>query len=72
MTRIAETYAEGLYSLAKEEGLTGVILEQLKVLSKSFEQEPEFIKLLAAPNCRNRSGSALLMRAFAAVWSPMC
>lgn len=49
MTRIAETYAEGLYSLAKEENLTESMLEQLKVLDQSFREEPAFLKLLAAP-----------------------
>ena len=64
MTRIAETYAEGLYSLAKEEGLTGAILEQLKVLSKSFEQEPEFIKLLAAPNLSKQERIGIIDESF--------
>ena len=64
MTRIAETYAEGLYSLAKEEGMTGVILEQLKVLSKSSEQEPEFIKLLAAPNLSKQERIGIIDESF--------
>ena len=50
MTQIGSVYGEALYSLAKEEGLGEVILEQLKVLDQSFAQEPGFLKLLAAPN----------------------
>ena len=64
MTRIAETYAEGLYSLAKEESLTGVILEQLKALDESFKQEPEFIKLLAAPNLSKQERIGILDESF--------
>ncbi len=64
MTRIAETYAEGLYSLAKEEGLTGVILEQLKALNEGFKQEPEFIKILAAPNLPKQERISILDESF--------
>ena len=48
MSRIAEMYAEGLYSLAKEEGLTKEIGDQMKVLAQSFAEEPDFVKLLSA------------------------
>ena len=50
MTQIGSVYAQALYSLAREEGLDEAILEQLKVLDQSFAQEPDFLKLLAAPN----------------------
>ena len=50
MTQIGSVYGEALYSLAREEGLDKSILEQLKVLNLSFSQEPEFLKLLSAPN----------------------
>ena len=50
MTQIGSVYGEALYSLAREEGLDKSILEELKVLNLSFSQEPEFLKLLSAPN----------------------
>lgn len=50
MTGIGNNYAQALYSLAKEESLAGVILEELKVLAAAFEQEPDFLRLLSAPN----------------------
>ena len=50
MTQIGSVYAQALYSLARDEGLDDVILAQLKVLDQSFAQEPDFLKLLAAPN----------------------
>ena len=50
MTQVGSIYGEALYSLAREEGLSQAILEQLDVLAGSFTQEPEFIRLLGAPN----------------------
>ena len=39
MTEAASVYGEALYSLAREEGLSQVILEQLKTLDSCFAQE---------------------------------
>ena len=50
MTETGSVYGEALYSLAHEEGLSQVILEQLKTLDSCFAQEPDFIRLLSAPN----------------------
>ena len=50
MTQVGNVYGQALYSLAKEEGISGVVLEELKVLKESFSEEPEFLRLLAAPN----------------------
>lgn len=50
MSGIGKNYAQALYSLAKEESLTGVILDELKTLAAAFEQEPGFLRLLAVPN----------------------
>ena len=50
MTEVGSVYGEALYSLAREEGLSKVILEQLKVLDACFRQEPDFLRLLASPN----------------------
>ena len=50
MTGAGSVYGESLYELAKEEGLTKLIGEQLQVLQQSFEQEPDFIRLLSSPN----------------------
>lgn len=50
MSGIGSNYAQALYSLAKEENLTGVILQELKTLAAAFAQEPEFLRLLSAPN----------------------
>jgi F-type H+-transporting ATPase subunit delta len=50
MNHIGNTYAQGLYTLACEEGLTHRLLQELSTLHASFVQEPEFLRLLDAPN----------------------
>jgi len=50
MSKAAQVYAQGLYSLAQEENLTKTILEEMTVLRQSFSQEPMFLRLLSAPN----------------------
>ena len=50
MTEVGSVYGESLYELAKEENLTSLIGEQAAVLQQSFQQEPEFIRLLSSPN----------------------
>ena len=50
MTEVGNVYGQSLYELAKDEGLSKEIGEQLAVLQKSFGQEPDFVRLLASPN----------------------
>jgi len=50
MSQVGSVYAQGLYSLAKDEGLDGQILGELMVLKESFAAEPDFLRLLASPN----------------------
>ena len=50
MTGVGSVYGEALYTLAREEGLSQAILQQLKVLNSCFAAEPDFIRLLGAPN----------------------
>lgn len=50
MTEVGNVYGESLYELAKEENLTKLIGGQLAALQQSFQQEPEFIRLLSSPN----------------------
>ena len=64
MSRIAGAYAQGLFSLALEEGLDQKILEQLQVLDQSFAQEPQFLRLLAAPNLSKEERCGILDESF--------
>lgn len=50
MSKCAQVYAQGLYSLALEENLTGSILEEMTALQQAFSQEPMYLRLLSAPN----------------------
>lgn len=47
MTEFAREYGEGLYELAFEEQRTALIYDQLTVLRKAFNDQPEYIKLLS-------------------------
>jgi F-type H+-transporting ATPase subunit delta len=50
MTGVGSVYGEALYTLARDEGLSEVILQQLKVLDGCFAAESDFVRLLGAPN----------------------
>ena len=50
MTEVGNVYCESLYQLAKDESLAGSIGEQLAALRGGPRQEPDFIRLLSAPN----------------------
>ena len=50
MTEVGSVYGESLYQLAREESLAKLIGEQMSVLQTSFQQEPDFIRLLSSPN----------------------
>lgn len=64
MSTIANTYAQGLYSLAKDEGLTKRILDQLKSLDTAISQEPDYLRLLAAPSLSKAERCAILDDSF--------
>ena len=50
MTEAASVYGEALYALAKDENKSDLILKQLKTLNECFSAEPDFLRLLSAPN----------------------
>ena len=50
MSQIGNLYGQALYGLAKEENLSDVLLGELTVLEQSFREEPQFLRLLSAPN----------------------
>ena len=64
MSQAANNYGQALFDLAKEENLDTVIFEQLEVLDQSFSQEPEFLRLLAAPNLSKEERCAILDNSF--------
>lgn len=60
MTQVANTYAQALYALAKDEGVQDEILQQLDVLHRSVAQEPDYIRLLSAPNLTKAERCAIV------------
>ena len=64
MTQVGNTYGEALYSLTKEEGCSLTVLEELKVLEESFSAEPDFLRLLAAPNLSKEARCGILDESF--------
>ena len=60
MNRIGTVYGEGLYALAKEEGLEQTIMEQLQVLSTCFENQPDYLKLLGSHDLPKQERTGLL------------
>ncbi len=64
MTQIGSAYAQALYSLAKDEGLTKTIFSQLSALDDAFCQEPAYFTLLGSPNLTKQEKCALLDESF--------
>ena len=64
MTQIGSVYGESLYELAKDEGLTSQIGEQLAVMQEAFRQEPDFIRLLSSPNLTKAERCQILDASF--------
>ena len=60
MNRVGTVYGEGLYVLAKEEGLEQGIMEQLQVLAACFEEQPDYLKLLASHDLPKQERTGLL------------
>ncbi len=64
MTKTAQLYGGGLYDLALEEGLTGVILEQLNAVRDLFKMNPDYVKLLQEPSVPFTGRCELIDEAF--------
>lgn len=64
MTQVGSVYGEALYDLAKAEGLSGQILQEISLLADAFAAEPDFLRLLAAPNLSKDARCAILNDSF--------
>ena len=60
MTEVGTVYGEALYDLARSEGLSEAISGELTVLRESFRQEPDFLRLLGAPNLSKQERCQIL------------
>ena len=64
MTEAASVYGEALYALAKDEKKSDMMLRQLKLLDESFASEPDFLRLLSAPNLSKTERKEILDTCF--------
>ena len=64
MTQAANTYAQALYDLAKDEGLGANVLEELSVLKTVFAENPQYSKLLSTPDLPKQERCGILDEAF--------
>ena len=64
MTQAANTYAQALYDLAKDEGLGKTVLAELSVLKDVFADTPQYSKLLSTPDIPKQERCGILDDAF--------
>ena len=64
MTEAASVYGEALYALAKDENKSDIMLRQLNALNESFAAEPDFLRLLSAPNLSKTERKEILDACF--------
>lgn len=70
MTEVGTVYGEALYELARSEAMDEVICAELTMLRESFRQEPDFIRLLGAPNLSKQERCQILDDSFRGRLSP--
>lgn len=64
MSELSANYAQVLYTLAEEEKATDALLQQLEVLDTAFKQEPDYLRLLSAPDLKKAERCQLLDDSF--------
>ena len=64
MTEVASNYGQAMYDLARDENQSQAILEQLEALRVCFQDQPDFIRLLCAPNIPKEERVQLLDTSF--------
>ncbi len=70
MSAIGNQYGQALYQLAAEEGLSEAILQQLNALRQSFQGDPQYIRLLSAPQLSKQERCQILDEAFSGKLQP--
>ncbi len=70
MTQVASVYAQALYDLARDEGLSDVMLGQLTVLGEAFSKSPDFIRLLSTPNLTKEERCQIVDDSFGGMAQP--
>lgn len=70
MTQVASVYAQALYELARNEGMSQPLLVQMDVLKEAFAQEPDFLRLLSMPSLSKEERIKILDDSFAGLVEP--
>ena len=64
MTQVGSVYAEALYDLAREEGLTGDVLKEMNALRDIFAENRDFLRLLSTPSITKAERRGILDETF--------
>ncbi|RGY01296.1 ATP synthase F1 subunit delta [Blautia sp. OF03-15BH] len=64
MTQAARVYGESMYELALSEGLSGEILEEMKVIRRLFQENPDYVHLLSESSIPGNERIDLIETAF--------
>lgn len=64
MTKTAKTYGGALYDLARDENLTGEIMNDLSLVTQLFRDTPDYRKLLCEPSIPKDERKSLLDEAW--------
>lgn len=64
MTQTAQNYADALYELAADEGLSQRLFDELELVRGLFDANGEYVRLLSAPNLPKAERLAALDGAF--------
>ena len=67
MTKSAAVYGEALYGLARDEGVSQRILEEMTALNGIFSKNSEYLRLLSAPSIPKQERCRLLDEAMQGV-----
>ena len=70
MSKQANMYAQALYDLAAEEGLREQFLTDLTLLYTIFRDQPDYVRLLSAPNVSKEERCGLLQESIGAQVHP--
>ena len=67
MSKQANMYAQALYDLAAEENLREQFLQELNFLTEIFRDQPDYVRLLSAPNVSKEERCGLLQESIGGV-----
>ena len=64
MTRVGSEYAQALFDLAKDEGLSERILNEMELVGATAGDSSEFLRILSAPNISRQERCGILDNCF--------